>query len=73
MNKDGDSLFSQIDSGESPQVLIGPKFALFTQDYDQEKLKLKAFEAGIDYVIRKPIQATEIMSLLQKFSVSSSY
>ena len=41
-----------------------PNFTICTNSEIETKTKLKAFEAGIDFVVRKPILAERILKLI---------
>jgi len=51
-------------SDYSEAKLIMPTFTICTNNVIETSAKLKAFEAGIDFVMRKPIVAKRILKLL---------
>ena len=54
------------------EILHSPYFALITDNQISDKIKLRAFEVGVDCVLRKPFQAQDLFKLINRHGGHSS-
>lgn len=54
--------------GSQPaEILHYPRLALCTDKPFNEDVKFRALEVGVDYILRKPVQAQDLFKLVSKY------
>ena len=54
-------------SNQPAEILHYPRLALCTDKPFNEDVKFRALEVGVDYILRKPVQAQDLFKLVSKY------
>ena len=67
-NDDENGSCSNNPGGRLPaEILHYPRLALCTDKPINEDVKFRALEVGVDYILRKPVQAQDLFKLVSKY------